>query len=170
MRKRYFWIITGCLFLLFVAQDWALYRPGVKQLAKLEADVAQSKKQALGHNIPEEKLQDIRALIEQNSVSRFPDPEAEGHASEHLERLTAILKGLDIELLSIAPKEVKQKEQYLTSSFFMELRCNYHQFRELLDAVEKSLDLIRIDQFNLLTVQEEVVATLGVEIYLFTKE
>ncbi len=156
--------------MVFLFEDWILYRPGVKQLAKLDADIAQSKNQAIEHLIPEEKLQDIRALIEQNSVSQHPDPEAESHASEHLERFMGILKGLNIELLSIAPKEVKQKEQFLTSSFLMELRCDYHQFRQLLDAVEKSLDLIRIDTFDLITVQKEVVVTLGVEIFLFTKE
>ena len=142
----------------------------MKQLTGLEAEIVQSKNQSLELNIPNGKLQEIKALIEQNSVSSFPEPGAESHASEHLERLMNLLRGNNIELLSITPGEVKQKDQYLISTFFMELRCDYHQFRQLLDAMEKSLDLIRIKKFRLLTVQNEVVVNLGVEIYLFTRE
>ena len=170
MRKRLFWIITAFLFVLFLILDWGFYRPGVRELAGLEVEILQSKNQALEMNIPDEKLQEIVSLIEQNSVSRFPEPEAEGHASEHLERLMSLLKGYGIELLSITPREVRQKDQYLISTFFMERRCDYHQFRQLLDATERSLDLIQIEKFNLLTVQEEVVVNLGVRIYLFTRE
>jgi Tfp pilus assembly protein PilO len=79
----------------------------------------------------------------------------------------AALKELQIELLSITPKEVVQEDLVTTSPYVMELRCDYHQFAQLLDAIERCNDLMQITKFDLVAVREEVVATLSVDIHLF---
>jgi hypothetical protein len=170
MSKKLFLIIIASLFVLFLIEDWMLYQPSAKKLEKLNQAIAGSQTHALGHLIPTKQLEDIQNLVVQNSVSGATDSGTEGRASEHLGRLTSNLKELDIELLSITPKEVRQEKGYMTSSYVMELRCDYHQFRQLLELIEKSYDLIEIASFQLVTVQTEVVVTLGVKVYLFTEE
>jgi len=170
MSKKIFLIVTASLFLFFLIEDWALYRPGEKRLEKLNQAIAQSQSQGFRHLIPAKQLESIQELVAQNTITDANDTAAERHASEHLGRLTSNLKELDIELLSITPKEVRQEQGYVTSAYVMELRCDYHQFRQLLEVIEKSLDLIQITNFQLVTIREEVVITLGVKIYLFTEE
>jgi hypothetical protein len=170
MSKKIFYIIIASLFILFLIEDWMLYRPSAKKLEELNQAIAQSQSQALGHLIPTKQLEEIQELVAQNTIRITSDTGAEGQASEHLGRLTSNLKELNIELLSITPREVKQQQGYITSSYLMELRCDYHQFRQLLEIIEKSYDLIHITSFQLVTIQAEVVVTLGVKIYLFTEE
>jgi hypothetical protein len=115
-------------------------------------------------------MENIQALIVQNTITGAEDSGVENQVSEHLGRLTGNLKELNIELLSITPKEMRQQQGFMTSSYVMELHCDYHQFRQLLEVVENSLDLTEITNFQLVTIREEVVVTLGVKIYLFTEE
>jgi len=167
-KIKIFWIIVGALFLVFIVEDWALYRPGANKLRRLNEAIAESRDEALGSRFPAETLEKIKGLIEQNSLRGEVDSGGENPASEPLGRLMEVLKELEIELLAITPQEVFQESFSITSSFVIELRCGYHQLRELLGAIEKSDDLIGIREFDLEVVQDEVVASLFLEIYQFT--
>jgi len=167
MRKRRFVIIAGLLVLLFLVMDWAVYRPGVSRLARLNREVAQSRSQFLGTQIPPKKLDRIKEIIAQNTIEELAEKNGEDHASEALGRLMATLKELEIELLSITPEQALSSGAVLSSPYVMELRCDYHRFARLLEAIERSNDLMEIDQFDLVAIKENVVATLAVDIQLF---
>lgn len=167
MRKRRFFIIAALFVLLFLAEDWAVYRPGVSRLKRLNREVAEARSQFLGTQIPPQKLARIKEIVAQNTVHGLTEKSGEDHASETLGRLMATLKELEIELLSITPGQVLPAGSVISSPYSMELRCDYHRFARLLDAIERSNDLIEIDQFELVAIKEEVVATLSVDIQLF---
>jgi hypothetical protein len=170
MNKKIFIIIALGLFLLFLVMDWVFYQPSADKLGELNQAIAESQSQAFGYLIPAKQMENIQALIVQNTITGAEDSGVENQVSEHLGRLTGNLKELNIELLSITPKEMRQQQGFMTSSYVMELHCDYHQFRQLLEVVENSLDLTEITNFQLVTIREEVVVTLGVKIYLFTEE
>jgi hypothetical protein len=167
MNKNLFLAISGFFFLLFLALDLFLYRPGANELRHLNAEIVQSRNQALGSQIPSDQLMKIRGLIEQNIVRPGAGSGGEDQTSETLGRLMAALKELDIELLSITPGETKQDQLMVTSPFEMELRCDYHQLLSLFEAIERSPDLIKTTGFELIKVQNEVVVNLSAVIYMF---
>jgi Tfp pilus assembly protein PilO len=170
MNKRIFWIATLVFFVIFVVEDLSLYRPGLKNLGQLNEAMARTRSQFLGSQIPAEKLDRIKEIIEQNSLAEVPRPGSEDQASETLGRLMDTLRELQIELLSITPNKIWQSETFVVYPYQMEMRCDYHQFARLLSAIEISTDLIQIKKFELATIQEEVVVTLQFEIYLFIGE
>jgi len=170
MDKKIFLISVAALGLIFVAEDWTLYRPGARKLQYLQGAIVQSRNQFLGSQISAGKFDKIKQIIEQNTTHGPISSAEEGHASRTLGRLMNELKELKIELLSIEPKPFVQTEFYTVTPVALELRCRYHQFASLLDAIEKSDDLVDMKQFSLAAVQEEVVASLSVEIYTFVKE
>ena len=170
MNKKLFIAISGFVFLLFLVEDLFLYRPGANELQRLNAGIVQSRNEAVGGQIPSDQLIKIRELIEQNTIQPGSGVSGEDQTSETFCRLMAVLKELDIELLSITPGETKQDELMVTSSFMMELRCRYHQLMSLFKAIERSPDLIKTTGFELIRVQEEVVVNLSAEIYMFLEE
>jgi len=167
MRKKRFFIIAAFFVLLFLAEDWVVYRPGVSRLKRLNRQVSEARSQFLGSQIPPQKLARIKEIIAQNTIQGLAEKNGEDHASEALGRLMATLRELEIELLSITPKEVLPSGTVLSSPYVMELRCDYHRFAQLLEAIERSSDLMEIEQFELMAIKEEVVATLTVDIQLF---
>jgi len=170
MRKKLFWIATACLFLVFATEDWAFYRPGTRRLEQLNRAIGTSQGQVLGRHLPEEKLDKIRELIMHNTVQGQPSPDGETYATQSLGRLTAILKELNIELLSFTPGVARQEDLFVVSPFEIELRCGYHQFGRLLDTIDKSSDFIVVRKFQISMVQDEPLAKLSVEVYLFKKD
>jgi hypothetical protein len=170
MSKKIFLAISAFFFLLFLVEDLFLYRPGANKLRRLNVEITQSRGQALGSQIPSYQLMKIRELIEQNIRRSSSGSGGEDQTSETLSRLMAVLKELDIELLSITPGETKQDEFMVTNAFAMELRCGYHQLMNLFEAIEKSPDLIKTTGFELIRVQEEVVVNLSAVIYMFLEE
>ena len=167
MRKKLFWIATAFLFLSFAVEDWAFYRPGNKRLNHLNAAISQSRGQILGHQFPAEQLQTVKALLERNSAVGGTNHGSQDYAAQSLGKLTGILKELQIELLSIVPKDIRQEGFFVVSPFEIEFRCGYHQFGRLLEAIERSRDLIDVREFHLSVVEEEAVVKLSVDIYLF---
>jgi len=170
MRKKRFFIIAAFFLVLFLAEDWAVYRPGMSRLKRLSRQVAEARSHFLGTQIPPQKLDKIKEIVAQNTIHGFTEKNGEDHASEALGRLMATLKELEIELLSITPEQVLPAGSVLSSPYVMELRCDYHQFARLLDAIEGSNDLMEIDQFELVAIKKEVVATLTVDIQLFIED
>jgi|GEM_PF-1832778 len=167
MRKKRFFIIAALFVLLFLAEDWAVYRPGVSRLKRLNRQVVEARSHFLGTQIPPQKLARIKEIVAQNTIYEFTEKDGEDHASQTLGRLMTTLRELEIELLSITPEQVLSSGSVLSSPYVMELRCDYHRFAQLLEAVERSNDLMEIKQFELVAIKEEVVATLTVDIQLF---
>ncbi len=170
MKKNCFFIIAAFFVLLFLIEDWIIYRPDADQLKRLNQEVVKSRSQFLGSQIPPEKMAKIKEIIAQNTIDELVENSEEDHASEALGRLMATLKELEIELLSITPKQVLPSGLVLSSPYIMELRCDYHRFARLLEAIERSNDLMEINEFDLVVVKEEVVATLAVDIQLFIRD
>jgi len=170
MGKRFFWIATAFLFLFVAVEDWAFYRPWSRRLNRLHQAIGESQDQALGCQVPPDQLQRIKKLIEQNFIHGDASPSGKDYASQSLGELMAILRELEIELLSIVPGEVREEDCFVVSPFEIEVRCGYHQFRRLLEAMERSDGLIDIRRFQLSVVREVAVASLSVEIYLFKKD
>jgi len=170
MRKKRFFIIAAFFALLFLTEDWGMYRPGMNRLKRLNRQVAEARSQFLGTQIPPQKLARIKEIVAQNTILGLTEKNGEDHASEALGRLMATLKELEIELLSITPKQTLPSGSVLSSPYIMELRCDYHQFAQLLEAIERSNDLMEIDQFELVAIKEVVVATLAVNIQLFIED
>jgi Tfp pilus assembly protein PilO len=170
MRKKLFWIATACLFLIFAAEDWAFYRPGTKKLEQLNQTIGESQSQVMSRQLPAEKLEKVKELIRQNTLEGQPSPDGESYTTQSLGRLTAILKELNIELLSFTPGDARQEELFVVSPFEIELRCGYHQFGKLLDTIDKSPDFIVIRKLQISMVQDEPLAKLSVEVYLFKKD
>ena len=132
--------------------------------------IGKSQGQALGRHLPAEKLDKIRELIMHNTVEGQPSPDGESYATQSLGRITAILKELNIELLSFTPGAARQEDLFVVNTFEIELRCGYHQFGRLLDTIDKSTDFIVIREFQISMVQEQALAKLSVEVYLFKKD
>jgi hypothetical protein len=170
MRKNRFFIIVAFLVLVFLVEDWIVYRPGMNKLKRLNQEVAESRSQFLGSQIPPDKLARIKEMITQNSIHEWNQGGGKDYASETLGRLMATLKELEIELLSITPKQVVQSGSVVSSPYVMELRCDYHQFTKLLETIERSNDIMKINQFDLVAVREEKVATLAIDIQLFIED
>ena len=167
MRKKLFWIATALLFLVFAAEDWAFYRPGVKKLNRLNETIGQSQNQIMGYRLSSKKLQKVRELLMQNSVQGQPGPDRESYTNQSLARLTAILEDLDIELLSMKPGEARQENLFIVSPFEIELRSGYHQFRRLLEAIERSHHFIVIREFDLSVIEGNTLVKLSVDVYLY---
>jgi hypothetical protein len=170
MKKKRFFIIAAFFIFLFLVEDWAVYRPGVSRLERLNRQVAEARSQFLGTQIPPQKLARIKEIIVQNTIHGLTEKDGEDHASEALGRLMATLKELEIELLSITPKQAVPSGSILSSPYVMELRCDYRRFALLLEAIERSNDLMEIDHFELVAVKEEVVATLTIDIQMFIED
>ncbi len=170
MGKRLFWIVIAFLFLIFAAEDWAFYRPWSRKLDRLDQAIAEFQDQILGSQIPADRLQKIKDLIEENSIDNSAGSAAENWASQFLGELMALSNEMGIELLSIEPGSGWGEDLCVVYPFKMELRCEYHQLRLLLEAIERSRDLIHIKKFQIFTVQEETLATLAVDIYFIKKD
>jgi len=155
------------LFLVFATEDWAFYRPGVKKLNRLNETIGQSQNQVLGYRLSSQNLQKVRELLMQNSVQGQPGPDRESYTNQSLARLTTILEDLDIELLSMQPGEVQQENLFIVSPFEIELRCGYHQFRRLLEAIERSPHFIVIRKFDLSVIEGNTLVKLSVDVYLY---
>lgn len=137
---------------------------------RLNQAIGRSQSQVMGSQLSEEKLKKVKELIRQNTVEGEPDPTGESYANQSLGRLTAILKELKLELLSITPGDIRQEEAFVISPFEIELRCEYHQFGKLLDSIEKAPDFIVIRELKISMVQDEPMVKLSVDVYLFKKD
>jgi hypothetical protein len=65
------------------------------------------------------------------------------------------------------PGQAKQENLFVVSPFEIELRCGYHQFRRLLEAIERSQNLIVIREFELSVIEGNTLVKLSVEVYLY---
>lgn len=118
--------------------------------------ISDKNKQLLAAQILGEKREAITNLIKNNLIDDPADPLAEKASIPFLRYLTTNMDRLKIRLVSLNPLEVVGTDDPITAShkeyievpYQMKIIASYKEFGRLLDTLEKSPHLIKINRFT----------------------
>ena len=94
------------------------------------------------------QLDRVYTLFQENLALSQADSLADDASLPFLNGLTDILNSLDIELLSIKPRERNRKGNYFKVPYLLTIKCTYKQFGKFIAEMERSPRLIMIDEFE----------------------
>lgn len=130
-----------------------------KQPAEIESllsQIREKNKQLLAAQILGEEREAITKLIRNNLIDDLADPLVEKASIPFLRYLTTTMDRLKIRLVSLTPLEVvgtddpvtTLRKEYIEVPYQMKIIASYKEFGRLLDTLEKSPHLIKINRFT----------------------
>jgi hypothetical protein len=135
------------LFVLFWGYDVIVFSAKPDRVIELDSELAAAREELIAAQILAENLRLVDDLIAANLALSDSDSLAKGASVPFLEYLTGVLDEEGVALLSLTPREVERKPNYVRSPYDLKVRCSYRQFGALVDRLEKSERLITIDEF-----------------------
>ena len=123
---------------------------GNKPLTILELEDKQNdlNENLISAQILASQLDRVYTLFQENLALSQADSLADDASLPFLNGLTDILSSLEIELLSIKPRDRKKKWNYFKVPYELIIQCTSEQFGEFLAEMERSPRLIMIDEFE----------------------
>ncbi|MEE9552734.1 MAG: hypothetical protein V3W18_00440 [candidate division Zixibacteria bacterium] len=126
------------------------------EIESLLSQINEKNKQLLAAQILGEERDAITNLIQNNLIDDPNDPLAEKSSIPFLRYLTTTMDRLKIRLVSLTPLEVvgtddpisTLRKEYIEVPYQMKIIASYKEFGQLLDILEKSPHLIRINRFS----------------------
>jgi Tfp pilus assembly protein PilO len=125
-----------------------LARKPVK-LKRLHAEISASQERLISAQITSQRLRHVQDLISNNLALSARDTLAQGASLTFLKDLAAVLDKLQITLLSLEPEKTASREDCIETPYRMEILCNYSQFAQLVNKMEKSPRLISLKAFEI---------------------
>lgn len=117
-------------------------------IRRLHGDIGRLQEKLISAQITSQRLVHVQRLVGSNLALSARDTLAQGASLSFLKDLTAVLDKLKITLVSLEPEKVSTKAKHLETPYKMELLCNYNQFVQLVNKMEKSPRLISIKSFD----------------------
>jgi Tfp pilus assembly protein PilO len=136
-----------CLSLILVLQTGLAPKPAA--IRRLYRENTQLQEKLISAQITSQRLRHVQELIANNLALSSRDTLAQGASLTFLKDLALVLDKLQITLLSLDPEKVATRSQSLETPYRMDILCNYGQFAQLINKMEKSPQLISLKSFEI---------------------
>lgn len=113
----------------------------------LEQDQEELNENLISAQILASKLDRVYTLFQENLALSLRDSLAEDASMPFLRDITDKLETLNIEVLSIKPRNRIKEKGYYRSPYELTVKCDFDQFGEFLTEIERSPRLVNIDDF-----------------------
>ena len=159
-------ILFGALIILTISY-WlsATFFIGDKpfEIKLLEQEETELNENLISAQILASKLDRVYTLFQENLALSQQDSLAEDASLPFLNSLTDILEDLDIQLLSIKPKDRESKGEYYKSPYAITIECSYEEFGKFLAEIERSPRLITLNEYEVKNGVERVKTNVSEE-------
>lgn len=173
-------IILFCTLILLTLSFWGSFSLliGAKptEVQKLEDEQIELNENLISAQILASKLDRVYTLFQKNLALSQQDSLADDASMPFLNNLTDMLDKLNIQVLSIKPRDREKEGSYYRAPYELTLKCSFEQFGKYLAEIERSPRLVSLDEFEVKNgierikskTSEEDLAEQVFEIYLST--
>lgn len=145
-------IAFGLILVVFAFGFWYTYmmtygtKPDV--IAELEEEQTRQNEKLITSQILSDKLDRVYEIFSNNLASDKEDSRFEMASMEFLNKLTDILDRLEIEIIRIKPKSIKETRNYTEIPYELEIECTFEEYGKFLAELESNDRLIQITEFD----------------------
>ena len=136
-------IVLFVIILIFTAGFWyaknAVYEPKPGLIEELEAEQTQFNEKLITSQILSESLDRVYTIFESNLVAGRDDNVFEEAGMQFLDELTDILDRLEITVMHLEPKSIKESRTAAEFPIELEIRCSFEKFGKFITDLEKRL-------------------------------
>lgn len=147
-RVKIFGAAVAILLLSFYYSINWVYGEKPEDIKDLDDEITELNEKLITAQILANKLDHVYALFEENLAESITDSLATEAAMPFLNSLTTTLDSLGIITVFFRPKPRIVNRTYIETPYDLEIRCNYLQLGRLMAHFEKSLRLIKINEFH----------------------
>lgn len=137
------------LALILALQFFVLARPKPVQIKLLHRDIKALQERLISAQITSRNLEQVQGLIRKNLAFSASDTMAQGASLNFLTDLHRVLDNQRITVVTLEPRPVRKKGRFIETPYDLEILCDYAQFSNLADKMEKSPRLISITEFEM---------------------
>lgn len=137
------------LALILALQFFVLARPRPAQIKLLHRDIKALQERLISAQITSRNLEQVQGLIRKNLAFSAQDTMAQGASLNFLMDLHRVLDNQRITVVALEPRPVRRKGRFIETPYDLEILCDYAQFSNLADKMEKSPRLISIAEFEM---------------------
>ena len=140
-------IVALLLLSFYYTINW-VYGDKPEDIKDLDDEITELNEELITAQILANKLDRVYALFEENMAENSNDSLATEAAMPFLNSLTTTLDSLGIVTIFFRPKPRIMNRTYIETPYDLEIRCNYLQLGRLMSHFERSLRLIKINEFH----------------------
>lgn len=150
-RLTYRVALGACCVLAVVLalQFFIIARPRPTQIKLLHRDIKALQERLISAQITSRNLEQVQNLIRKNLAFSASDTMAQGASLNFLMDLHRVLDNQRITVVALEPRPVRRKGRFIETPYDLEILCDYAQFSNLADKMEKSPRLISITEFEM---------------------
>jgi hypothetical protein len=126
---------------------FAVARPRPVRIKLLHRQIKELQERLISAQITSRNLGQVQGLIQKNLAYSSNDTLAQGGSLNFLMDLHRVLDNLRITVVALEPKPVRQAGRFIETPYDLEIVCDYRQFADLAEKMEKSPRLISIASF-----------------------
>jgi Tfp pilus assembly protein PilO len=141
--------MTLALLAALLIQHFVMARPRPAQIKRLHREIEGLQERLISAEITSRNLDRVQVLIQKNLAYSASDTLAQGASLNFLMDLHRVLDNLRITVVALEPRPVRKTGRFIETPYDLEILCDYRQFAELSDKMEKSPRLISIAAFEL---------------------
>lgn len=143
---------------VLAAELFLVARPRPVQIKLLHRQIKELQERLISAQITSRSLDQVQGLIQKNLAYSANDTLAQGGSLTFLNDLHRVLDNLRITVVTLQPKPVKKAGRFVETPYDLEILCDYKQFAELAEKMEKSPRLISITAFEMDNALEDYFA------------
>jgi hypothetical protein len=128
---------------------FAVAGPRPVRIKLLHKQIKELQERLISAQITSRSLDQVQGLIQKNLAYSSTDSLAQGGSLNFLTDLHRVLDNLRITMVTLQPKPVRQAGRFIETPYDLEIICDYRQFADLAEKMEKSPRLISIASFQM---------------------
>lgn len=128
---------------------YAVAAPRPVRIKLLHREIKTLQERLISAQITSRELDQVQSLIQKNLAYSAKDTLAQGGSLHFLMDLHRVLDNLRITVVALEPRPVRKAGRFIETPYDLEIICDYRQFADLADKMEKSPRLISISDFEM---------------------
>lgn len=141
--------VALALALVLAIEIFAIAGPRPVRIKLLHRQIKELQERLISAQITSRNLDHVQGLIRKNLAFSSHDTLAQGGSLNFLMDLHRVLDNLRITVLALQPRPVRQAGRFIETPYDLEIVCDYKQFADLAEKMEKSPRLISIASFQM---------------------
>lgn len=128
---------------------FAVAGPRPVRIKLLHKEIKTLQERLISAQITSRELKQVQSLIQKNLAYSTQDTLAQGGSLNFLLDLHRVLDNLRITVVELEPKPIRKAGRFIETPYDLEILCDYRQFADLAEKMEKSPRLISISGFEM---------------------
>jgi Tfp pilus assembly protein PilO len=128
---------------------YAVAAPRPVRIKVLHREIKTLQERLISAQITSRELDQVQSLIQKNLAYSTHDTLAQGGSLNFLMDLHRVLDNLRITVVALEPRPIRKAGRFIETPYDLEILCDYRQFADLAEKMEKSPRLISISGFEM---------------------